>query len=537
MSATGNHRVTRSASKARSVHSGAGGAATPGPAATSKRGRGTGSRRAASPAVVGAEEKPDVVNKTNQGYGTKGKPGQVQGLSAQLAMGGALEGIANAVNDAETGQAQHPASFNGLDPVDEENEDGDEDDEDGEGVDSSVARSRAFPLIVEHTPVEPTVPRPSFFSLQYWAPRGGDQQAFPVRQPSQLTQGDRMVGFLQWGSDLHGRNPVYVPHLPFSEFGVIVKSIICTIIALALWSLFLRPYFLGPQINSLAKNGTHQQLVYDPDYGYNFGRLNIRIGKLEQHLQKLHLGSQSFQPTPKHQVNWFTQGFGASIDAHLSSPTASVCDPTWKLYPWNWLFGRKCPEFPLSPPQMMALQSWEDPAFDRWCAPRSGGKLQLVIDLERTIAPTELVVEHVAKDASPAGYMGAAPKEVEVWIEMEDDNIRSTVADAIGRMWPGFLEDSSPQGKELSIEQTLGKGWLPIGRWIYNIYEEDNIQTFKIPLPLRDYGVQTTKIAIRVNSNWGDVDVTCVNRLRLHGHDTSGLVEELEEDPRLVKAA
>lgn len=530
MSTTRNERMTRSASKARSVHSDAGVAATPSRPAAPKRGRGPGSHSAASPAapvVPEEEKKPDVVTKNNRGYGTRGKPGQVQGLSAQTAMGGALDGIANAVNNAEATQDQPHANPNGLDRVDEEDED------ESPPVNTQRQQSivRATPLIVE------SAPRPSMFSLRYWAPRYGYDSAFPVREPSQIGANDRMVGYLQFGESLHSRHPVYVPHLPFSESAVIVKSLLCVILGLVVWSLFLGPSFLGSQVSSLIPNGTHQHLPFDSAYEYNFGRLNIRIGKLENHLQKLQLGSQSFNPTPKHQVNWFTPGFGATIDAHLSSPTAAVCDPTWSLYPWNWVFGRTCPEFPLSPPQMMALQAWDDPTFDRWCAPRSGGKLQLTVDLDRPIAPTELIVEYAAKDASPAGSMGAAPKEVELWIQIEDDNVCTTVTDAIDRMWPGFLEDSSPQGKELSVEQTLGFDWIPVGRWIYNIYEDDNIQTFKIPIPLRDYGVETLKIAMRVNSNWGNVDFTCVNRFRLHGHDTSGLIEALEEDPRLVKAA
>ncbi|KAL2044432.1 hypothetical protein N7G274_003137 [Stereocaulon virgatum] len=536
MSTADNARMTRSASKARSIHSDARVPATPSRQAAPKRTRGPTSHRATSPAAPVApeeEDKPDVGTKNNRGYGTKGKPGEVQGLSAQTAMGGALDGIASAVNNAEATQDQPYQPYvnpDGLDRVDEEDEDEDEAESSLEDI-QRQSRIRALPLIVE------AAPRPSMFSLQYWAPQYGHTAAFPVRDSSQIGTNDRMVGYLQWAQDLYGRHPVYVPHLPFSESGVILKSLLCMILALAVWSLLLGPSFLRPQVSSLIANGTQQSLAHDPAYEYNFGRLNIRIGKLENQLHKVRLGSQSLNLTPKRQINWLTPGFGAMVNPHLSSPTASVCDPTWSPYPWNWLFGRTCPEIEISPPQMMALHPWNDPVFDRWCAPRSGGKLQLTVDLDRPIAPTELIVEYAAKDASPTGYMGAAPKEVELWIQVEDDDVRAAVTTAIDGMWPGFLEDSSPQNKELSIEQTLGFGWIPIGRWIYNIYEEDNIQTFKILISLQDYGVGITKVAMRVNSNWGNVDFTCVNRFRLHGHDTSGLIEALEEDPRLVEAS
>jgi len=54
---------------------------------------------------------------------------------------------------------------------------------------------------------------------------------------------------------------------------------------------------------------------------------------------------------------------------------------------------------------------------------------------------------------------------------------------------------------------------------------------FKIPILLAKYGFKANSIMVRVNSNWGNVGFTCINRLRFHWEDVLGIMEALEEDP------
>ena len=481
-------RVTRAASRARSVESDAGTVATA--RATSARTGGRGSRRGPTPPME-EPAAPKVASRKNRAYGTQGLTSPSDQLVADAAPT-ALNSIANAVTDAET--IQPLGGPGGLSTVNEEVE------------------GPAGP-IEENQPLEFHEQRLSFFSLQYWAPRGGQTTA---------------AGYFL---DAEGRrHTVRVPYAPIADPRALKWSLI-----LVMFSMFL----LVPAYQALLN---HVVPRYLPGFGgvsvhnasqhqvtpYGYDNLPSGIVHLEHHLNQ---SSHSITPKPKQQVNWFLPGYGAVIDPHLSSPIATTeCDTTNSFWLWNYF--SPCVNKPLSQPHMSALTAWEDPGADRWCAPRSGGKLQLTIELSRNVAPTELIVEYGAMDATPAGGMGAAPKQIELWIQIEDDKMRAIIGDVISRMHSHLLKESSPQDKTLSPAQALGDDWVPIGRWAYNIYEHDNVQSFRVPISLHAYGIHTAKVAVRVNSNWGNVMFTCINRLRLHGRDVTGITEALDEDFR-----
>ena len=483
-------RVLRSGSRARSVESDAGTVASA-RAASARTGRG-GSRRGPTPPV---EEPavPKLASKKNRAYGTQGLASPSDQLVADAAPVAAIDSIANAVTDAET--TQEHAGPGGLSIVNEEEEEGPAGP--GEGNQTLDFQEQ----------------RHSIFSWQYWAPRAGQTTT---------------AGYVL---DAQGRRrTVQVPYAPITDPRALKWSLILVMFSMfllvpAYQALFTHvvPRYLPGFGGISVHNGSQHQVM---PYGYD--NLLSRIGNVEHHLKQ---SSQSFTPKPKQQVNWFLPGYGAVIDPHLSSPIATTeCDTTSSFWPWK--FFDSCENKPLSQGHMSALTAWDDPGADRWCAPRSGGKLQLAVELSRNVAPTEIIVEYGAKDATPEGGMGAAPREIELWIQIEDDDTRATIGNVISSMHPHLLRESSPQDKTLSPAQALGNDWVPVGRWAYNIYEHDNIQSFKVPISLHEFGVHTAKVAFRVNSNWGNVMFTCINRLRLHGRDTSGLIEVLEEDFR-----
>ena len=260
--------------------------------------------------------------------------------------------------------------------------------------------------------------------------------------------------------------------------------------------------------------------------------LHGRVGNLEKIVNRLN----SISPFPKvtptvHQVNWFAAGNGAVVDPYLSSPVDLICenkDTSWVA--WFMNVGRLCT--PSSRMHGQVLRPWSEPD-DRFCAPPGRGKLQLSVLTSRPVAPTELVIEHMPKDASI--YIGDAPKEIELWVHIDDGEVRDKVLEYVHNMFPGWLDPSSPQkDRELAPGQALTAEYVLVGRWTYNIWENENIQSFTIPFPLKTLGVASTKFAFRVNSNWGDYAATCIYRLRMHGKDASGIVEDLEIDPRLV---
>ncbi|CAM9363962.1 unnamed protein product [Hapterophycus canaliculatus] len=62
--------------------------------------------------------------------------------------------------------------------------------------------------------------------------------------------------------------------------------------------------------------------------------------------------------------------------------------------------------------------------------------------------------------------------------------------------------------KDDSFPVTLGHG-------VYDVHGRA-IQTFPISSPL---GVKFTVIQLKINSNWGNPDFTCLYRVRVHGRE------------------
>lgn len=73
----------------------------------------------------------------------------------------------------------------------------------------------------------------------------------------------------------------------------------------------------------------------------------------------------------------------------------------------------------------------------------------------------------------------------------------------------------------------LDAHWVPVGRWTYDVLEDETSQSMHVPVELDSLGIKINQVVIRVNSNWGNRATTCLVRARLHGVDKSGLVENL----------
>ena len=227
-------------------------------------------------------------------------------------------------------------------------------------------------------------------------------------------------------------------------------------------------------------------------------------------------------------INWFEIGQGAVVDPYYSSPTyvpkVAFSMTTFLASLFAFRVHGSGPLF-LTQGPAEALTHWNEGGLDRWCAPSSRGKLQLTVNVARPIAPEELIIEHIAKGATIS--VGMAPREVELWVEVENEIDFFEMQRAIIASQPSLLQDSSPDcEKQLAPAQALPETFLPIARFYYDVYGNQAVQSFAVPFNLAAMGIKTSRIAIRANSNWGSYDATCINRVRLHGVDMSG--EEAE---------
>lgn len=265
--------------------------------------------------------------------------------------------------------------------------------------------------------------------------------------------------------------------------------------------------------------------------------IDTRVKTVEQQLEQVMKPEPEIpilKPEPR-RVDWFSFGLGAL-------PITNLCTPSFRIEPAptppkkTW-FGSKPvavienPEEKLKRLQMkkipsplnasQALLHWEEPS-PRYCV-RAAAKLQLAVFTPRSITPTELVIENYHKDE--VLQIATAPRDVELWMSIQTLAQRNLLNDEISTNHFHIQTIRSRNPAWSSNATKLNADWIPIGRWRYNIYAEDNVQKFPIELEMGD--VSSQKFAVRVMNNWGDSDMICLVRARLYGIDRSKVRERV----------
>ncbi|CAF1623939.1 unnamed protein product [Rotaria magnacalcarata] len=114
------------------------------------------------------------------------------------------------------------------------------------------------------------------------------------------------------------------------------------------------------------------------------------------------------------------------------------------------------------------------------CFPFKGDQGSVIIKLAVPVKPTEFVLEHLSKSISVVGHINSAPNNFTVYA-LKDKN---------------------------------DKEGMVLGRYYYDAENGPPLQRFKP----QTANVQTIEyVELRVTSNWGNPNYTCVYRFRVHG--------------------
>ncbi|KAI5861976.1 hypothetical protein GGS23DRAFT_121215 [Durotheca rogersii] len=206
-------------------------------------------------------------------------------------------------------------------------------------------------------------------------------------------------------------------------------------------------------------------------------------------------------------VNFFSPASGATIDPDRTSETWRPAKPEFRADDWF----RKTAYPPLPP--LAALMPWDDES-ECFCA-GSGGKAPggglnaLAVLLSYPIIPQHLAVDHLLPGATLDP--GAMPRDIEVWIEIDDLTLRAEVL--------VFSANSFP---DTPRETALNEAFVKVGHFTYEARNYgDGVQVFKLSDELTRLGASTSKIVVRAVSNYG-ADHTCFYRLRMFGQLVEG---------------
>lgn len=244
--------------------------------------------------------------------------------------------------------------------------------------------------------------------------------------------------------------------------------------------------------------------------------------------------SHSVEPP---RVNYLSYYLGARVIPYPTSPSVNAGSrrKAW----WMSFFGTRHANWKFRKPftPANALTPWYEAGQDAFCGPPTRGVLQLAVILPRRIYPTEFVVEHWPK--REYSNTSTAPMDVEFWIEVPDRFHRGHL---VNQFPHGTImrhnNEPRQKGRFLSAKKELTtkkEVWAPVGALRYDINADGHVQTYKIPEAIRDIlgtMVPPNKVAVRVVSNWGDGNVTCLARVKMYGLPEMGTEEKLEPPER-----
>lgn len=154
------------------------------------------------------------------------------------------------------------------------------------------------------------------------------------------------------------------------------------------------------------------------------------------------------------------------------------------------------------------------------CWPFAGTQGQLGVALAAPAHIDSFTIDHVAKEV--AFDIRSAPRDMDVWAFVEgDENIAKVRAWKADRAWRRE-ESLDAEEEEPEYPATLpNTQYIRLARFTYDIHAPRNIQTFPVDDEIRELGLDFGITVLRVLSNWGQDQFTCLYRFRVHAQPLS----------------
>ncbi|KAK0469731.1 uncharacterized protein EV420DRAFT_1496268 [Desarmillaria tabescens] len=217
---------------------------------------------------------------------------------------------------------------------------------------------------------------------------------------------------------------------------------------------------------------------------------------------------------------------GARIIPSLTSPSFEVRPQTWRSQVVGAITGNG---YAIGRPPITALHH---ESHNGHCWPFAGSSGQLGVMLAAPAYIKEITIDHVAKEV--AFDMRSAPRRMEVWGLVEGSENTAKVNEwkaEKARLRTEALERGETVEEE-EYPKSLPKSpmYVRIAAFDYNIHAPNPVQTFPVLDEIQDLGVDFGIVALRILSNWGRDEFTCLYRFRVHGERLGEVPPPYSED-------
>jgi SUN domain-containing protein 1/2 len=180
-----------------------------------------------------------------------------------------------------------------------------------------------------------------------------------------------------------------------------------------------------------------------------------------------------------------------------------------KLTAWLFADGER-----IGRPPAVALH--HDNANGR-CWAFNGDRGQLGVILARPAFIEEVTIDHVAQQLT--WDVRSAPRQMELWGFVEHKENEERVAAWEEARARQRVEDGAANEEDEYVEYWGDDKlkFVRVARFEYDAHAGVPVQTFTADPAVRALGVDFSQVVLRIHSNWGRDDYTCLYRLRVHG--------------------
>ena len=200
---------------------------------------------------------------------------------------------------------------------------------------------------------------------------------------------------------------------------------------------------------------------------------------------------------------------GARVIPSLTSPTYML--PSRSRFGWS----RKSAD--MVKPPVVALHHDSSPGM---CWPFAGDDGQLGIGLARKVIVSDITLEHVPAFISlEAG--SSAPRDVTVWALVERKEDRRRLMAHRTAQTSGKSGDDGEDGDaymQAPAPIPPSNNHLLLASFTYDV-QARAIQTYPVSNEARQLAIPVSVVQVRVMSNHGNKDFTCLYRVRIHGQE------------------